>query len=72
MTFKKITLAASAAALALAPAVAQAADADRSVAPVSGEQEFASSGVLAVLAAAFLGAFIFFAVDDDDDEPVSA
>ena len=70
MTFKKLSLAASAAALAFAPVGVQAADADRSAAPVSAEQELGGSGaMLGALAIAILGAFIFFAADDDN--PVS-
>ena len=68
MTFKKLTLAASAAALALAPVGVQAANADRAAAPVSAEQELGggSDAILAALAALALGAFIFFAADDDN------
>ncbi len=72
MTLKKLTLAASAAALALAPVGVQAANADRTSAPVSAEQEMGggSSTLLAAVAVIVLGAFIFFAVDDDNPASV--
>ncbi len=75
MRLKNLTLAAAAMTLAVAPVAAQAAPAAPATAPVAAANEMGggSDGVLALVAAAVLAAFIFFTVDGDgDDDPISA
>ena len=73
---RKMATAAAALALVATPVVAQAADPvfDRATAPVGESSELmgAGGGVLAVLAVALIAAGIYIAVDEDDDEPLSA
>ncbi|MGB7408382.1 MAG: hypothetical protein WA908_07740 [Pontixanthobacter sp.] len=73
MKFRTLLVATAAVSMAASPAIAQA---DRAVAPVSGESALGGDGdgtgiILALLAAAAVIAGIVIAVDNDDDTPES-
>lgn len=71
MRLKTIALGAAAVAMATTPVLATEIAAERSSAPVSGEQELAGSSLIIALvaAAAVIAGIIIIA--DDDDEPTS-
>ena len=73
MTFKGIMSAAAAAGLAFAPVAAQAGDADRSAAPVAGENAMGGDGrAVAAIFAILVFVAALVAAAGEDDEPVSA
>lgn len=74
MRVKTLTLAAAAATLALAPIAVQAAPSARASAPVASEMEMGggSDSLIAILAAAVLATFVYFSIEDGDDDPISA
>lgn len=72
MSLKSIVMGAAAAGLVATPIAVSANAAERSAAPVKGEQDLVGSGLIiaAVAAAAVIAGIIIIA--DDDDDPVSA
>lgn len=76
MKFRNALAATAAVTLAASPAVAQAVEADRTAAPVTGESELGGKGgaglILALLAAAaIIGGIVIAGGNNDDDRPVS-
>lgn len=71
MKTRLIALASAGAAMVAAPVMANAAVADRSAAPIEGEQELGGSILIAVLAVAAVVAGIILISDDDDEEATS-
>lgn len=70
---KKFILAAAIAAVAAAPVAASAADAERVVAPISGESDLGVGGptITALVVLAALITAVVLVADDEDDEAVS-
>lgn len=68
MKTRFVALASAAAAMVALPVMANAAVADRAVAPVEGEQELGGSILIAVLAVAAVVAGIIIISDDEEPE----